>query len=141
MITDEQRATTVRLYEAERAAYQAWKEARQKATALPEWQALEAEIDALQKQLEALEDKQEQIGGVAQLNEAHIAASEAYVDDPFAVKTEWDDEMLDETPVRCAASGKIILCEDDIVEDPDTGEIFLRGHFVPLPAQEQEAAA
>lgn len=141
IITDEQRARTVELYEAEREAYRRWNEAREAAKATQAWQEIEAQINRLQAQIEELEDKQTEINNLAALSAAHNAAQEAYNDDPFSVRSKWNDDDFCEEPLKCAASGKYVLEQDEIVEDPDTDEVFLRGQFVPLASQEPVEAA
>jgi hypothetical protein len=68
------------------------------------------------------------------LDHAASAAEEAYEAHPLVLSTSCDgDEVL-----RCGACKAPLLDGDEIVEDPDTGEMFLRSACGLPPRAEEE---
>lgn len=84
----------------------------------------EADVDAVEAQYRA----------PSPLREVRDAASAAYEASPGpGLLTDYDDD-----PVLCAKTGLPIWATDEIVEDPETGETFLRA-ALGLPARAIDA--
>jgi hypothetical protein len=76
----------------------------------------------------------------ARLFEAYKAAERAYAQYPHKLKLVWEDDengIERQVAVRCDKSGVALLTGDEVVDDPCTGETFLRCEL-GLPPRELE---
>ena len=66
------------------------------------------------------------------LFEAYKAAERAYADCPHRLRLVWEDDengIERQVAVRCDKSGVALLIGDEVVDDPCTGETFLRSEL------------
>ena len=83
--------------------------------------------DEVQEAADALIDSAYNGGEIGALSAALRDAAGAYEDyDSPAIMTDEDDD-----PVICALSGAPVFDDDEIIEDPSTGEIVLRCLVLP----------
>ena len=61
---------------------------------------------------------------LAPLIEARVASRERLIAHPVTIRTVYEDDR--EVPERCAKSGIVLLDSDEVVEDTETGEVWLR---------------
>jgi hypothetical protein len=77
------------------------------------------------------------------LFEAYKAAERAYAQYPHKLKLVWEDDengIEHQVAVRCDKSGVALLRGDEVVDDPSTGETFLRCELgLPPRALEEDA--
>ena len=100
--------------------------------------ALALKVDSSRKALNALRDRLraevEQHPDVIAANAAAEAAHAAWISSKRAI-LEWEE---DDTPVRCALSGVVLLQGDEVIEDQETGEKMLRCLVLPPRSVEEE---
>jgi hypothetical protein len=73
---------------------------------------------------------------LAPLRAARLAAQERLIAHPEAIRTVYGDDDL-QVPERCAKTGVVLLESDEIIEDVETGEVWLRSALGLPPRPEQ----
>lgn len=132
-ITDQDRQHALRLWTDWDIKRRALQEAVKQARLSPIWQKYDSQIAELERAREA-------VFGLDKMESDAKAALEVAGDYPVHVLVDWDDDDERNHAVRiCALTGKPICEEDAVLEDTDTGELFIRD-AIPAPSSEEQAA-